>query len=205
MPVTRVVNLLKEMSLTLDKEQDEDAALYKKLSCWCSNGDWEKSNAIEKGEAKVEELEATIEALTAKSAELTTTIKELEDEVAANKAALAEATAIREKQLQEFHGGEMDSIQALENLKAAILVLGKHFQAHGGTAPNELDSSVAGGAVFKTERDSWSLLSLGSKKFPSRESRDLDNFMRSSGLDDGPVREQAPQKFLQERGTAKSA
>merc|ERR1719221_2196137 len=172
MPVTRVVNLLKEMSLTLEKEQDEDADLYQKLRCWCSAGDWEKSNAIEKGEAKVAELEASIESLTAKSAELTTTIKELEDDVAANKAALAEATAIREKQLQEFHGGEMDSIQALKNLKAALEVLGKHFQAHGGTAPNELDSTVAGGAVFKSERDSWSLLSVSSKR--SRSFRGSD-------------------------------
>merc|ERR1712061_70195 len=80
-PVTRVVNLLKEMSLTLEKEQDEDASLYQKLSCWCSSNNWDKSNAIEKGEAKVAELEASIESLTAKSAELTTTIKELEDDV----------------------------------------------------------------------------------------------------------------------------
>merc|ERR1719221_844294 len=188
MPVTRVVNLLKEMSLTLEKEQDEDADLYQKLRCWCSNGDWEKSNSIEKGQAKVEELEASIESLTAKSAELTTTIKELEDDVAANKAALAEATAIREKQLQEFHGNELDSIQALENLKAALEVLGKHFQAHGGTAPNELDSTVAGGAVFKSERDSWSLLSISTKKFPwsmrGSSARSLDNFMRHNGYDD---------------------
>ena len=45
--------------------------------------------------------------------------KELETELAADKKALAEATALRNKQLAEFQGMETDSIQALENLKAA--------------------------------------------------------------------------------------
>merc|ERR1719324_1393777 len=64
--------------------------------------------------------------LTARSAELKTKIKELEDEVAADKAALAEASALREKQLKEFHSMELDSIAAIENLKGAIVVLSKH-------------------------------------------------------------------------------
>ena len=36
-----------------------------------------------------------------------------------DKKALAEATALREKQIQEFHGAELDNIQA-------IIMLGKH-------------------------------------------------------------------------------
>merc|ERR1719390_168281 len=86
----------------------------------------ESSSSISDSEAKIAQLDATIESLTAKVAELTTKIKETEDEVATNKKTLAEATALREKQLKEFHGNEMDSIQAIENLKAALTVLGKH-------------------------------------------------------------------------------
>lgn len=41
---------------------------------------------------------------------------------------------------------EKDSIQALENVKAAVVVLSKHQD-------NAPESSVAGGAVFKTEKD----------------------------------------------------
>merc|ERR1719265_58765 len=96
-PVTRVVNLLKEMHETLAKEMEEDEELYHQLACWCNNNNYEKTEAIEEAEAKIAELKATIESLTAKSAELKAEIEELEKEVADNKAVLAEATAIREK------------------------------------------------------------------------------------------------------------
>jgi len=125
-PVTRVVNLLKEMSATLNKEMEEDEGLYKELACWCGDGKYEKKLAIEAATEKVSDLTATIEMLTAKSKELNTKIKELEAEVAADKEALAEATALRQKQLKEFQGMELDSIAAIENLKGAIVVLGKH-------------------------------------------------------------------------------
>jgi chromosome segregation ATPase len=125
-PVTRVVNLLKEMSKTLQSEQEEDEGLYKKLACWCNNNKYEKNGASDAATTKIADLEANIERLTAKSKELNTKIKELEAEVAADKSALAEATGIRKKQLKEFQSMELDNIAALENLKAALVILGKH-------------------------------------------------------------------------------
>jgi len=206
-PVTRVVNLLKEMKETLRKEMDEDEALYDKLKCWCSNNKWEKSNAISASQAKISDLQASIESLTARSAGLKTSIEELEGEAAADKKALAEATALREKQQQEFHGGELDSIQAIENLKAALTVLAKHH----ASAP---ESTVAGGPIYKSEQSSWeSLLAVGSthsKDGPwgaehevAQMSHSLDDFMRRNGFatTDGEASavtdKRMPQKFLQ--------
>merc|ERR1719217_2033739 len=80
-PVTRVVNLLKEMTATLNKEMDEDEGLYKKLACWCNNNVYEKKESAEANTQKIEELTATIETLTAKSQELKTRIAEPEKEV----------------------------------------------------------------------------------------------------------------------------
>merc|ERR1719401_260589 len=174
------------MTTTLQKDMDQDEAQYKELSCWCNSGDYEKTEAISASSAKIDELKASIESLTAKKSELATNIKELEAEVASDKKALAEATALREKQLAEFHGMEKDSIQALENLKAAITVLSKH---HGTDAAP--DSTVAGGAVFKSERDSWASFVQGgargvfwSDEHEERNSRSLDNFMRQNGFDE---------------------
>jgi len=191
-PVTRVVNLLKEMSKTVQSEMDEDDGLYRKLKCWCNDNNWEKGNAIEKSQAKIAELESTIESLTGSTAELRESIKELEAELAADKKALAEATALRQKQLDEFHNLEKDEIQNIENLKAALEVLEKHRDAPGST--------VAGGAVFKSESEAFdsdgmdsklfrknSFLQVGKKDLPSRDMRSFDNFMRHSGLDEIPV------------------
>jgi len=125
-PVKRVVALLNEMTATLQKEMDEDQTLYNKLVCWCNTNEYDKDNAISGSTAKIAELESTIEGLTARSGGLTEKIAELEGEVKDNKAALAEATAIREKQLKEYNAAAIDSTQNLENLKAAIEVLSKH-------------------------------------------------------------------------------
>jgi len=190
-PVARVVNLLKEMSKTLQKEMDEDEDLFKKLDCWCNTNEYEKGESISEAEAKIAELEALIESLTAKVAELTAKIKELEDEFAADKKALAEATALREKQIQEFHGGELDNIQAIENLKAAIIILGKH---HGGNLRDAFPQL------------SLSFLAVGSKAAPWAElheaqtSHNFDEFMRRSGFnaDTEPSLGSSAHKFLQQ-------
>merc|ERR1719473_2309951 len=112
---------------TLNKDMEEDEGLYDKMKCWCANGASEKAAEIKASKEKIAELESTIESLTARTAgDLTTEIKELEEEVAADKEALTEATGLREKQLEEFQNMEDDSIQAIENMKAAITVLAKH-------------------------------------------------------------------------------
>jgi len=159
-PVTRVVNLLKEMSATLNKEQEEDEALYDKLACWCNNNQYEKKGTSDAATAKIADLEATIEMLTARSAELKTRIAELESEVAADKASLAKATALREKQLKEFHSLELDSISALENLKAAIVVLGRH---HGAAFP-QFDPSSSSQGFLQEAVPGWSASEIASVK-----------------------------------------
>ena len=76
-------------------------------------------------EKEIARLEALIEQLTAKIAELKTIIEETTKELEADKEELATATELRQKQLKAFHGEELDAIQNVENLKAAIIVLGK--------------------------------------------------------------------------------
>eukprot|EP00928_Gymnodinium_smaydae_P057727 TRINITY_DN40948_c0_g1_i1.p1 TRINITY_DN40948_c0_g1~~TRINITY_DN40948_c0_g1_i1.p1 ORF type:complete len:719 (+),score=195.63 TRINITY_DN40948_c0_g1_i1:54-2210(+) len=183
-PVTRVVKLLKGMQGTLKQEMDEDEAQYGKLKCWCNDNKYAKGNAASESESKISQLQSDVESLTAKSSELKGTIAELETEVAADKKSLAEATALREKQLKEAQGMELDSRQNIENLKAAITVLSKHHAA-------PVESTVEGGAVFKSERDSWS-------SFLSAEAKAS---LRTLGLAEPEV---TSSKFLQQ-GTSWSA
>lgn len=180
-PITRVVNLLKDMQATLNKEMEEDEALYKELSCWCNDNNWEKGNAIEAGTSKISELESTIESLTAKSAALNNQIKELNDQVAADKQALAEATEQRKKQQQAFHGEELDSIQALENLKAALVILSKH---HSGAFPQLSLLATGKDEPWTSESD--------------RMAHSLDEFMRTNGFADVDVGATSSHKFLQQ-------
>jgi len=127
-PVTKVINLLKDMQATLQKEQEQDEEIYEKLQCWCETNNKEKSRAVEIAQARITQLQSDIEELTGKSARLNTEIKALNEEIAKNTEALDKATAIREKELSEFNAEEKDMLQSIEALKNAIVVLSKHHE-----------------------------------------------------------------------------
>merc|ERR1719456_558063 len=125
-PVSKVITLLKDMLAQLEKEAEEDEEIYDEIACWCETNDKEKTKSIADAEARIADLTSKIEELTANSARLSTEIKNLEKEVAANQAALDKATAIRQKQLAEFNEEEKDLLESISALKAAIVVLSKH-------------------------------------------------------------------------------
>jgi len=125
-PVTKVVNLLKDMLKQLEKEAEEDEEIYDQLACWCATNDKEKTKSIAEAEARITDLTTSIEDLTASSSRLGTEIKNLAKEVAENQHALDQATAIRAKELEEFVQEEKDLLQSIDGLASAIKVLSKH-------------------------------------------------------------------------------
>jgi len=133
-PVSKVINLLKDMQEELEKEQDADEDLYDAFTCWCEANDKGKSKAIADAEQHSADLTSTIEMTDAKHEQLTTDIAELKRQIAENTDALNTATALREKEGSEFHENEKDSIQAIGNLKAAVVAMQKH---HGEALTQE--------------------------------------------------------------------
>jgi len=127
-PVTKVVNLIKDMQEQLQKEAEEDEEVYEKLACWCETNDKEKTAAIEEAESRITALTSAIEEGTATSSRLNTEIKNLEAEIAKNQEALDKATAMRQEELAEFNAEEKDVLQSIGALKSAIIVLSKHHE-----------------------------------------------------------------------------
>jgi len=125
-PVTKVVNLLKDILKQLEKEAEEDEEIYDQLACWCATNEKEKTKSVANAEAHITDLTTSIEDLTASSSRLGTEIKNLEKEVAENQHALDQATAIRQKELAEFVQEEKDLLQSIDGLASAIKVLSKH-------------------------------------------------------------------------------
>jgi hypothetical protein len=128
-PVTKVINLLKDMQAQLEKEQKEDEEVYERVACWCETNDKEKTDAISDAEARITDLTSNIEEATASSSRLNTEIKNLEAEIGKNQEALGKATAIREKELAEFTAEEKDMLQSIGALKSAVTVLNKHHSS----------------------------------------------------------------------------
>jgi len=128
-PVTKVVNLLKDMQSTLKEEQDSDEKAYQKLACWCETNGKEKTAAVETAQAKITQYTGQVEELTAKSVRLNSEIETLSTELAASQDALSKATGIREKELSEFNAEEKDMVTSIKSIKDATLVLSKHQTA----------------------------------------------------------------------------
>jgi len=144
-PVSKVINLLKDMQKQLEEEAKADEEVYDNFACWCETNDKEKTKAIADAEARINDLNIQIEELTAASARLNKEIKTLEKEVAENQESLAKATALREKALAEFNEQEKDVLQSIGALKAAIVVLSKHHASallQGGMANLQIATTL---------------------------------------------------------------
>merc|ERR1719191_703133 len=128
-PVTKVINLLKDMLKQMEKESEEDQDIYEKFGCWCVTYEKEKTTAIADAQSRITALTASIEALAADSATLNAEVSNLQGELAKDTNALGEATALRSKQLAEFNEEEKDSLVSINSLKSAVIALSK---AHGG-------------------------------------------------------------------------
>jgi len=137
-PITKVINLLSDMQVQLEKEQKADEELYDQFACWCETNDKLKTRAIADAEVHLTDLATNIEELTAKSAELGTDIETLKAEIAENEKGLNSATAIRSNENAEFVTDEQDSMQMVGGLSGAVKVLGKHHaQPHASAAEAE--------------------------------------------------------------------
>jgi len=175
-PVSKVITILKDMLKTMEKEQEEDEAIYDKLACWCETNDKEKTKAITEAEARIATLESSIEEDTAASARLSTEIKNAEQEVAKNQQALDKATAIREKELATFNEEEKEMLHAVSALKQAITVLSKHHSGAFLQVPRTHLLSVAATLQHLTEEHSELLRGVLS---PS-ERRMVTSFVQSA-------------------------
>jgi len=125
-PVTKVINLLKDMQVQLQKDQKEDEEVYEKMACWCTTNDKEKTAAIADAESRIDSLTSSIEENSALSSKLNVEIKNLEQEIAKNQESLDKATSMRTNDLADFNAEEKDLLQSIGALKSAVTVLGKH-------------------------------------------------------------------------------
>merc|ERR1719324_534225 len=125
-PVMKVVRLLQDTKAELEKELEDDKAVYELMTCWCTSGTKDKEAAIEAAKAKIAELTASMGEDGARLQELKVKRKETLDEVNADHKALMDATGMRMKENKEFQASETDYLEAIDAAKNAIIVLGKH-------------------------------------------------------------------------------
>merc|ERR1719482_2345840 len=101
-PIRRVVTMLQSMEKQVTKEGEKETELYEKFMCYCKNGASDLVKSIADAEEKLGSLPKEIEAAESEVKQLKADIKQAQEDRAAAKKAMAEATALREKEAKVF-------------------------------------------------------------------------------------------------------
>jgi len=148
-PVTKVVDLLKDMQTTLEKEGEDDEEVDEKMKCWCTKTEEAKTEAISTTEAHIVTLGSTINSSMADIVRLETEITGHQEDLEKSKESLASATSQREKQVKTFQTEEKELEQSLLSVTLAIRTLEKK---------SEKSSFLASSKTQQEQQKAWELL-----------------------------------------------
>jgi len=135
-PIRKVVTMMQALQSKVEAEGEKEKELFDKYMCYCKNGAEALAKTIADAEAKGPELTAAIGEATGKLAQLKDDIKAHQADRAAAKTAMAEATAVREKEAAAF-------ATATGDLKTNLAGLGKAIAAIEKGAGGFLQTSAA--------------------------------------------------------------
>jgi len=122
-PVSRVVELIRALKVTIEADGKMEQQVYDKFACWCEETTNRKKNDIANAEDRIEELTTTIEENSGRKGTFQAEISQLKKDIAANEAARADASAIRNKQNAEYSKERMEAEQTIGALENATKVL----------------------------------------------------------------------------------
>ena len=127
--------MLQTMQKKVEAEGEKEKELFDKFMCYCKNSGGDLATSIGDAETKVSELPSAVEEAVGQLGQLKEDLKKAQTDRVAAKTAIAEATAIREKEAGEFATLSTD-------LKTNIAAVGKAVAA--------LEKG-AGGAFLQTQ------------------------------------------------------
>jgi len=121
--ITQVVRLLQDLLEKSKEEGDVERDLYAKYKCYCDTSEADKKRELDSLTTEIALLESEIEGLLASTGKLSAEVAKLDKDIAANKEAQDEATAIRKKENDAYVAMKADSEQAIQQMQEAIKTL----------------------------------------------------------------------------------
>jgi len=124
-PIQKVLELMDGMLEKGIAEKKAEAVKFSAFNQWCGDQTRIKTNEIAAGDAKIEELKATIEKKASDIRQLTDRIDELDEDVGRWNKDSKSATDVREKEAVDFKATVLDYTESIDALTGAIAVLKK--------------------------------------------------------------------------------
>lgn len=122
-PVSRVVELVRQLKSTIEADGKTEQQIYDKLACWCEETTNRKTDDIETATNRIDELSQLIQENSGKSGIFSAEIAQLKKDIAANEVNRKEATEIRQKQNEEYTKERLETEQCISALEHATKVL----------------------------------------------------------------------------------
>jgi len=146
-PIRRVVSMLQMMQKKVEAEGVKEKELFDKFMCWCQTGGADLKKSIEAAETKIPQLESQIKEVGGEKVQLAADVKQHRIDRDAAKQAMAEATAIREKEAAAFEKETSEDKSNIDAMARAIAALekgmsGSFLQTSGGAVLRRLTMTV---------------------------------------------------------------
>merc|ERR1719272_2910262 len=101
-PIRKVVTMLQNMQAKVTAQGEKDQELFDKYMCYCKSAGGDLQTGVDAAGSKIPELQSSIEGAKAQKAQLKEDLKGHQTDRDAAKAAMAAATALREKEAAAF-------------------------------------------------------------------------------------------------------
>jgi len=118
-PIRKVVTMLQMLEKKVRAEGEKEDELFEKFMCYCKTGGSTLSASISAAEAKVPAVGSDIEEAEAKLKQDKEDLKNAQTDRAAAKAAMAEATSIREKEAEAFAAEKSELVANIDMMTKA--------------------------------------------------------------------------------------
>eukprot|EP00445_Apocalathium_hangoei_P046435 CAMPEP_0204003730 /NCGR_PEP_ID=MMETSP0360-20130528/17886_1 /ASSEMBLY_ACC=CAM_ASM_000342 /TAXON_ID=268821 /ORGANISM="Scrippsiella Hangoei, Strain SHTV-5" /LENGTH=497 /DNA_ID=CAMNT_0050945505 /DNA_START=61 /DNA_END=1550 /DNA_ORIENTATION=- len=124
-PIRKVVTLLQAMQTKVTEEGEKEKELYEKFMCYCKTGGSDLSASISGADTKVPALQSEIESSTEKLTQSKADLKQAQVDRSSAKAAMAEATALRENEAKAYATSKADYDANIGAITKAVAALEK--------------------------------------------------------------------------------
>merc|ERR1719463_665369 len=124
-PIRKVVNMLQNMQKKVEAEGEKEKELFDKYMCCCKTSGGDLSKSIADADVKIPQLGADIKEAEAKNAQLKEDLKQHQVDRSAAKAAVADATTLREKEAAEYAKEANEAKANIAAINGAVTALEK--------------------------------------------------------------------------------
>jgi len=124
-PIRRIVTMLQNMQVEIEKEGEESKEMYEKFMCFCETNLAQTNKEIEEGGELVSSLESTIKEFTGQNAQIAAELAELQEEVDENTKSIEEQTGVRKEEADKFAAESTETKNSIAAIDKALPALMK--------------------------------------------------------------------------------